>query len=303
MEASIRSIQERRGGSAAIHPDTVIGAVHLNVMDLDRQIRFYQTALGFRLHWREGGSAGLGAGREDILLLTETQQARRRLAAGLYHAAFLMPSRQELARSLRRLAATRTPLQGAADHWFSEAIYLADPEGNGIEIYRDRPRPEWPPMEEVVQRGNGYFDLNRLLAEAEEDPQPERGLHPDARLGHIHLRVGNTATAEAFYSGGLGFEKMMEFGDQAGFVSAGGYHHHIAYNVWAGRGIPSAQPTDAGLREFSILLPSQAALEAVSERVRQSGAKIDEAETEVRVRDPFGITIVLAQATNGTNRR
>lgn len=279
--------------TVSIHPSTRVGSVHLTVNDLERQIRFYQDALGFKLHWQDNTAAGLGAGREDLLRMTENKKATRRRAAGLYHAAYLMPSRTDLAQTLFRLVETQTPLQGAADHWFSEAIYLADPEGNGIEVYRDRPRDKWPPMDEVARRGNGYFDLKRLLAEAQTEKEASDGLHPGSRLGHIHLSVPDIRTADDFYIGVLGFGEMMEYAGQAGFVSAGGYHHHIAYNIWAGRGIAPAKPGDAGLREFTIVLPDAQELESVGERADRAGVVVSRVEAGIQMCDPFGISITL----------
>ena len=278
-----------------IHPQTRLGYVHLRVFDLDNALRFYQEALGFKLHWRENDRAGLGAGGADLLRLTgDPEAAAARRTAGLYHFAVLMPSRHDLARSLYRLVETQTPLQGAADHWFSEAIYLADPEGNGIELYRDRPRSEWPPMEDIYRLGNGPFDLRQLLTEYHpEDGEPD-GLHPDTVLGHMHLRVGDITRSQAFYTGILGFNPMMTFPGQAGFVSAGGYHHHVAYNIWGGRGVPPVPENAAGLQAFTIRLPDPAALAQVFDRVRQAGIPIEDTQDGRLVRDPDGIRLIFA---------
>lgn len=281
--------------STSIHPATRVGRVHLRVRDLDGALRFYQQALGFQLHWQKEATAGLGAGGEDILRLTgDPQAANPGRAAGLYHFAVLMPSRSELARSLHRLVQTQTPLQGAADHWFSEAIYLADPEGNGIELYRDRPRPEWPPIEDMVRKGNGYFDLRQLLTEhTPTDEDAANGLHPDTTLGHMHLRVADISASDAFYIGVLGFERMVEMPGLADFVSAGGYHHHIAYNVWGGRGVPAAPAGAAGLEDFTIVLPDAAALAQVTERIARAGIPTIETPDGLQVHDPAGIAITL----------
>lgn len=166
------------------HPDTILGCVHLTVADLDRSLGFYQDILGFKFHRREGTTAHLGAGGDDVLALSELKGARQaRGTSGLYHFAVLVPSRFELARSLRRLAETRWPLQGFADHRVSEAIYLADPDGNGIEIYRDRPRPEWPRRNGAPQMATDPLDVDDLLDESKAETEAGPGLHPAASFG------------------------------------------------------------------------------------------------------------------------
>jgi len=150
----------------SIHPDAKIGAVHLTVANLDRSLDFYQNQLGFKLHRREGDTARLGAGGRDLLVLTQIPEAPHpRGTTGLYHFAILVPSRLELARSLRRIAETRTPVQGFSDHLVSEAIYLPDPDGNGIEIYRDRPRDEWPRDDGRLRMATDPLDIDGILAE------------------------------------------------------------------------------------------------------------------------------------------
>jgi catechol 2,3-dioxygenase len=211
----------------------------------------------------------------------------------LYHFAVLLPDREALGRSLYRLAATQTALQGAADHWFSEAIYLADPEGNGIELYRDRPRAEWPAMDEVAQRGNGYFDLRQLLNAVQRPPQPGEWIDAGTRLGHMHLRVSDIPSADRFYIDALGFDLMMRYGGRAGFVSAGGYHHHVAYNTWESAGAPIPAPGSAGLSAFSVALPDAAALAATRKRLEQAGVSLQESEDGLMARDPAGIGVIL----------
>ncbi|MEN9937748.1 MAG: hypothetical protein RLZZ387_4327, partial [Chloroflexota bacterium] len=235
-----------------IHPEARIGAVTLAVSSLDRALEFYQEALGFRLLRREGGGAALGVASVDLLRLVEQPGARpSRGVTGLYHFAVLVPTRLDLARSLRRLAELRVPLQGMSDHAVSEALYLADPDGNGIEIYRDRPRAEWPRAAAEVRMTVDPLDVDSLIAELEGDDEPWDGLRPGTTIGHMHLHVADLAAARAFWVGVVGFELMQTFGS-ADFVAAGGYHHHLGYNIWAGRGAPSPAPDMAGLRSFEL---------------------------------------------------
>ena len=289
--------------SESIHPDTTIGAVHLTVSNLDRSLSFYQQALGFIVHRREGDTAHLGvggpaqqeAGGPDLLVLTQRPDARRaRGTTGLYHFAVLVPSRLELAQSLRRIGETRTPVQGFSDHLVSEAIYLSDPDDNGIEIYRDRPRSEWPHLDGQLQMATDPLDVDGVLAELAGHDEPWRGLHPQTVIGHMHLHVADIAKAEAFYCGVLGFDLMLRYGSSASFVSAGGYHHHIGLNTWAGVGAPPP-PSDAiGLRYFVVRLPNGVELSRVADRVRQAGSDREETQEGMFVRDPSQNGVLLA---------
>jgi catechol 2,3-dioxygenase len=274
------------------------GHVHLTVADVSRSVDFYRAALGMQLHWRENGSAGLGAGRHDILRLTENPQARRvAQTAGLYHFAVLVPSRLELAQSLRRIAETRAPVQGFADHGVSEAIYLPDPDGNGIEIYRDRLRAEWPYRNGDLQMVTDPLDTDGILAELADQPGVWAGLHPDTVLGHMHLHVGNLAVAEPFYRNVIGFDLMQHFGGQAAFLSAGGYHHHLGINTWAGVGAPPAPPDAIGLRYFTLELPGQAELDRLLDRAKNADWQFETRANGVLLRDPSenGILIVVRE--------
>ncbi|MCK6626032.1 MAG: VOC family protein [Anaerolineae bacterium] len=279
----------------SIHPATTIGYVHLIVANLDRSLAFYQENLGFQLHRRDGDTAYLGAGGPDLLVLTEQPGARTVSGVtGLYHFAILTPSRLALAQSLRHLAETRTPLQGFSDHLVSEAIYLADPDGNGIEIYRDRPRSEWPRQNGQLQMATDPLDVQGILAELETQPAPWAGLEPETTIGHVHLHVATIPSAEAFYVETLGFDLIMRYGPSASFVSAGGYHHHLGLNTWAGVNAPPPPPDAAGLRYFTINLPEASALAAVVERIQQAGLAFQEKDGVVFLRDPAQNGVVLA---------
>ncbi|MCG3209196.1 MAG: Catechol-2,3-dioxygenase [Anaerolineae bacterium] len=282
----------------AIHPETKLGHVHLTVANMARSLEFYRQSLGMQVHWQNNESAGLGAGRRDILRLTENPQARRvPRTTGLYHFAVLTPSRPELARSLWRLAKTQTPLQGFADHGVSEAIYLADPDGNGIEIYRDRPRAEWPFVNGQLQMVTDPLDTDAILAELDGPPDESVGLHPDTVLGHMHVHVSSLLPAEEFYQNVIGFELMQHFGGQAAFLSAGGYHHHLGINTWAGVGAPPPPADAVGLRYFVVELPDEAELNRLVERARRANWPFEEQADGIFGRDPSqnGILITAGQ--------
>jgi catechol 2,3-dioxygenase len=229
-----------------------LGAVHLTVTDLDRSVAFYQDAIGLKLHSREGDAAAMGAGGEDLIVLHEAPFAREAgRHAGLYHVALLHPSREELARALVRLANTRTFIEGASDHGISEAIYLPDPDGNGIELAADRPREAWPA--DWGDLRPQPLDMHGLIASVATE-QPSRHADPALVVGHLHLHVGDIEHALAFYRDVVGFE-VQALLPSAAFVSAGGYHHHLGFNVWRGTGVPPAPPGTVGLREWTVVMP------------------------------------------------
>ena len=271
---------------------TTVGPVSLTVGDLSRSLAFYTERLGFRVHAEADNSARLGAGGSDLLILVERKGARPAPGStGLFHFAVLLPSREALAHSLARLVDTRTALQGASDHVVSEALYLADPEGNGIELYRDRPRAEWSWDDGMVRMATDPLDVETLLNEGRAMGSAWRGL-PDATvMGHVHLRVASIAPAERFYCDLLGFELTARYGPRASFVSSGGYHHHIAFNTWGGVGAPPPPDGAAGLREFVVTLADREEVERVLQRMRAAGIPVDEGAV---VRDPSGNAVRLA---------
>jgi catechol 2,3-dioxygenase len=275
-----------------IDPRAAIGEVHLTISDLDRSLRFYRTHLGFTVHQRGDGKARLGAGGPDLLVLSQSETAPRvRGATGLYHFAILVPSRADLARALRRLVDTDTVMQGAADHGVSEALYLADPDGNGIEVYRDRPRAQWPHAGGALAMDADPLDLDALLAESSSGDNA--GLADGTTVGHVHLHVSRLPDAQHFYVNVLGFALMQRYGPSALFVSAGGYHHHIGLNTWAGVGAPPPPPGAIGLRHFVVRLPDAGAVSAVVDRLRAASVRFETTSDGVRVDDPAGNAIVL----------
>ena len=265
-----------------------LGPVHLTVTDLDRSVGFYQDAIGLRQHSRDGDVAALGAGREDLLVLHEAPFAMPAgRHAGLYHVALLHPSREELARALVRLANTRTYIEGASDHGISEAIYLPDPDGNGLELAADRPREAWPAdWGDLRPQPLDMHGLIGLVATEE----PKREADPGLTVGHLHLYVGDVEVGLAFYRDVLGFE-LQALLPSAAFVSAGGYHHHLGFNVWRGTGVPPAPPGTVGLREWTAVLPQDSLDEALA-RLDAAGVPRDGELTL----DPWGNAIRFVAA-------
>jgi catechol 2,3-dioxygenase len=272
-------------------PETRLGAVELTVTDLERSIRFYEDAIGLELHRREDGKAHLGAGGEDLLVLVEESEAPRAgRHAGLYHFALLHPSRTELARALARLAATRTPISGASDHGISEAIYLPDPDGIGIELAADRPREAWPDLS-VMAGGPEPLDLPGLLGLVEGEA-PRESVDPATTVGHVHLHVGDLEAATRFYRDVVGFDVMTHL-PSAVFVAAGGYHHHVGFNTWRGAGVPPAPEGSVGLRHYEVVLRDEDELAALRSRAEGSGAVFEETAEGPLLRDPSGNALLF----------
>ena len=295
-----------------IHPATRIGHVHLTVADLDRQIAFYRQVIGFQLHWREGPRAGLGAGRTDLLRLTEDRRARRaRGTTGLYHFAILLPSRRELARALARLFSLRIP-NYPTDHVMTETTYLDDAEGNGIELYADTPeRGTWSfsgdsfqvvDAQGAVRSGREPLDVAGLLRELGPDDPLDQPMPEATTIGHVHLHIADLVEANRFYRDLLGFAVQgMSTAMGASFVSAGGYHHHIGLNTWVGAGAPPPPPGALGLRYFEVVLPDQAELGRLVERVKQAGLDVETIEASLLIRDPSRNGVLLAAGSDSAN--
>jgi catechol 2,3-dioxygenase len=275
--------------------ETTLGPASLVVADLDRSASFYRDTLGFYVLHQEGATAKLGAGEDEtpILELTALAGARPkpRRTTGLYHVAILTPSREALARVLYRLAVSRYPLQGASDHIVSEALYLADPDGNGLEIYRDRPRSDWYDAAGQFQMGTLPLDLDKLLEEGvtSTNERPWTGLDAGTRVGHVHLQVADLAAAVRFYTEGLGFETMAAMPEMgAAFVSAGGYHHHIGLNTWTSRGAPPPPADAVGLRVFEVAVPDGKTLDAIAARLTSLDVSFEKTGSAIEARDPSG---------------
>jgi catechol 2,3-dioxygenase len=279
-----------------LHADTKLGYVHLTISDKARSVDFYERSLGFQVHRQEIGTTYLGAGGEDLLALTEIPGAVRiPRRSGLYHFAILTPSRQALARSLRNLIETETGLQGGADHLVSEALYLSDQDGNGIEIYRDRPRSEWEYDNGNLKMGTEPLDYQGILNEGRGEHGDWTGLDSQTRLGHMHLHVANLAEAVEFYEKVVGFDFLLSYMGSASFLSAGGYHHHIGLNTWNGVGVPPPPPDTVGLRYFTVQLAQEADRQKLIERLNQAQLPYETQGGGLFVRDPSqnGILFVV----------
>lgn len=275
-------------------PDTHIGSAHLRTADLRRSLAFYGDLIGFRLLSRDNGTAVLSAdGQTPHLRLSEHPgwQPKPRRSVGLYHVAIRLPSRVELARLFRRMVEARVPFGGFSDHAVSEALYLDDPDGNGLELYRDRPRDQWPRLDDRIQMTTEALDVHQLLAEGESPSWT--GIHPQTDIGHVHLHVSDLERARAFYGDILGLELMADWsGHGALFMAAGGYHHHLGLNIWAGS--QPQPPRTLGLAAFSLVIPDRAAWTRLGDSLRAAQRPLSQSdERSLTTCDQDGNTVEL----------
>jgi len=285
---------------AGLSPTVSLGPLRLTVADAVGVAAFYERAIGLRRLADEGnGVVRLGAGadpaRPTLVELIEDAAAppRARHASGLFHLALLVPDRAALAQALRRVTGAGWRLDGASDHLVSEALYLSDPEGNGIELYRDRPRGEWRRNEHgELAMATLPLDLHDLLTAAPADA-PDSGIPAGTTLGHVHLQVGDLAAAEAFYADALGFDVMVRSYPGALFVAAGGYHHHLGLNTWASADGPPADPAARGLRDFTIQFGDAGERDGATSRLAEVGYDLREERDAAVATDPFGISVRL----------
>lgn len=271
--------------------DLRLGAVSLRVRNLEAMLEFYSEFLGLNVLHLEKGRAELGFNPDQSLLtLTACVDgvSRPRQAAGLYHLALLVPDRKRLAQALKRLGQAGYPLQGAADHFVSEALYLADPEGNGIEIYADRARETWRWEDDQLRMGTAPLDIDDLLQLLEGEDANGVILAAGTVVGHIHLQVTNLQEAIQFYEFILGFDPMGLYGSSAAFYSAGGYHHHIGLNTWASADGPRARDNMLGLAEFEIVYRDPGQLRALTASLSRNGLAFDEVGQGITLEDPSG---------------
>ena len=252
--------------------DARLGAIRLRVGDVERLTRFYEQAIGLQVV-EDGPVTALGVDGQALVELEAAPDAPPRPlhTTGLFHLAILVPSRADLALALRRVAAAGWRLSGASDHLVSEALYLSDPEGNGIELYRDRPRDEWPAVGGVLQMDTLPLDLGSLLSEVDEANGDDAGMPAGTTLGHVHLQVSDLTAAEHFWADALGFDVTVRGYPGALFVSAGGYHHHVGLNTWAGDGAPPPPDGALGLDRFEVVLPDAGAVSDAGERLAATG--------------------------------
>ncbi|CAM3485104.1 VOC family protein [Marinicrinis lubricantis] len=276
------------------NPNTFASEVHLLVSDLNRSISFYTEVIGFKVLEQSDSKAIFTAdGAAPLLTVTESEnvQPMQPRRTGLYHFALLLPTRRDLAKALRHLVQTGYPLQGASDHLVSEAIYLGDPDGNGIEIYADRPKEDWSWRGDQVVMSTEPLHVEELMSL--DDQEAWTGLPSGTIMGHIHLHVADLHAAEQFYCNGLGFDIVTQYGTQALFISTGSYHHHIGLNTWNGVGAAAPDPNHVGLLFYTLVLPSQVALNETIQRLQQIGAWVEEQHSVTWTKDPSGNLIEL----------
>ena len=291
----------------SIHPDTKMGQISLTVANLDNQIEFYTKAMGFKLHWREDKKAGLGSGGTDLLLLTEQPNVKKyRGVTGLYHVAYVFPNRHELAIAVARLFAIKYP-NSPTDHILTKTTYLDDLEGNGIELYCESPEDgtwrfangkyESIRADGSWSDGREALDLDELFSHLTDEDKLDQPVPPELRIGHVHLHVRDVDEAVDFYHGVIGFDLMgVAKAYQMGFVSAGGYHHHLGLNTWQGNGAPPPPPDAVGLRHFTVDLPNQSALDDVIARVEEAGIPYNKTEDGFLLHDPSQNGVILRLA-------
>jgi catechol 2,3-dioxygenase len=264
--------------------------------DIEQGRDFYERVVGLRLIERSDDTLVLGSTSSSPVVELEYEPnptPRPPKSAGLFHLAILVPSRADLARALRRIADAGWSLAGASDHLVSEALYLRDPEGNGVEIYRDRPKEQWPYREGQLQMSTEPLDLQAVMAAMPGTTQ-DTGVGELTRMGHLHLRVSDLEAAESFYRGVLGFDVTVRSYPGALFVSAGGYHHHIGLNTWASLHGPKATAGLRGLMWFEVLLSDKQELKSLQQRIGDAGFDTQAHTSEsFLATDPSGNRILL----------
>ena len=272
--------------------DTHIGKVRLRVADLERAVSFYHNVLGLQITRQTSGDLSFApdAIADELIVLEErpgiAPRPRRPRTAGLYHVALLVPNRRDLGRTLLALGESRYPLRGMSDHAVSESIYLDDPDGNGLEIYADRPRELWPTRDGVVQITVDPMDVAGVLAAGQVDAEPWSGLPTDTVVGHLHFTVSSMERAAARYIDVIGFNPMMQVPSLTA-VSAGGYHHHLNLNTWAGEGAPADSDQVAGLVAWELRVPAENARRELIQRLGAASVLAPSPDS-ASARDPDG---------------
>ncbi|MCW2923585.1 MAG: Glyoxalase/bleomycin resistance protein/dioxygenase [Thermoleophilia bacterium] len=278
------------GDRAGRLPDALrLGPTRLRVTDVARSAEFYERVVGLQPLSVVDGLASLGTS-DGVAVLELEEQADARPAgrhAGLYHVALLYPTREELARVIVRIATTRTAIQGASDHGTHEAIYLADPDGIGLELAADRPREQWPAnLDDIEEIRPRPLDVEALVDLVRDEP-PVAHAATGLSVGHLHLHVGNIAAGADFYTDVVGFDQMMRM-DVAVFVASGGYHHHLGMNTWQGVGVGPAPAGTVGLRWWTAYVPDAADVDALAARLEAAGSDVERLPSGgIALRDPW----------------
>jgi catechol 2,3-dioxygenase len=294
------TISRRATGRPPLPADTHIGRVRFRVAVLERSLRFYRDVLGLKVSSEDGPRVVLGSQSEqgesrDLIVLEEKPGIRRRPArpatTGLYHVALLVPTRAELGRALLGLSRAQYPLRGMSDHAVSESLYLDDPDGNGLEIYADRPRSQWPIANGVIQMTVDPMDVQGVISAASPVADPWPGLPAGTIVGHVHFTVSDLERAIRFYRDVVGFDMMMRIPSLAA-VSAGGYHHHLNLNTWAGEGAPADSDQVAGLASWELRVPDEGARRSLIDRLAGAGA-LAGSSTMALATDPDAIPIEI----------
>jgi catechol 2,3-dioxygenase len=273
-----------------------VGMVTLRVRNLDLVTDYYRDAIGLTVMQRTPTGARLGAGGVPLLDLSRRANApaEARNAAGLYHTAFLMPTRKDLARWLVHAASNKVPLSGFADHLVSESVYLDDPEGNGIEVYADRAPENWKWDGTTVAMATDPLDIDGLMTLTNSRIPDYAGAPEGLRIGHMHLRVGDLEQADRFYGGVIGFDPTRKR-TGAAFLSSGRYHHHLGINVWQSAGAGRRDDAATGLAWFSLEVAKPEMLEAQEQRLRQAGAPAAAISNGIETADPWGTKVRLVK--------
>jgi catechol 2,3-dioxygenase len=284
---------------AQLAADTAMGAVTLNVADLDAMTVYYRDGVGLDVLSADGNRVALGRPGRDVVILVQTPELRHAAPheAGLFHTAILFDTEAALAAAVYSVARRRPgSFTGSSDHLVSKAFYFDDPEGNGVELYWDRDRSAWSWAHGQIEMSTLYLDPNAFLQENLTEEGIEHAGWGDARVGHVHLSVGDVASAREFYVDRLGWDSTIELPGQALFVSAGQYHHHMAMNVWNSRGAGRRQAT-LGLGQVEIVVPTADDLGALGERMAHYGLAARDDGRTVSVDDPWGNAIRVEAAS------
>ena len=271
-------------------PLTFVGNVNLKVQNLEHSLLFYKEVVGFKVLEQTDRTASLTADGKTVLLNLEQPEdivPKTGRTTGLYHFALLLPERADLANIVQHFSEIGLRI-GSSDHLVSEALYFSDPDGNGIEIYTDRPASDWNWTNNEVNMAVDPLDFNDLLSIKRDHPW--NGLPAQTVMGHIHLQVSELAKTEEFYTKGLGFDVVCRYGHQALFISTGNYHHHIGLNTWNGVGAPPPAANSAGLEFYTLMLPNKEKRKEIVERLKSIGAPVSEG---FMTEDPSGNRILL----------